>query len=392
MPFIFGRQNSLGRSGDANVTRTGPGRGEWGDRGDEGIIRDVDSLAEKVLSWYRRSRRSLPWREDPAPYKTWVSELMLQQTRVETVIPYFQRFVERFPEVRSLAAASEEEVLSLWSGLGYYRRAKALHRAARIIVEERDGRLPDDLPGWLSLPGVGRYTAGAIVSIGLGKRAPILDGNVQRVLARLHGLRGDPRKGETHRRLWQLAEDILPDASISEFNQGLMELGALLCLPRKPSCLLCPLREDCVALREGVVEELPELSPQPEARSVLMGAAVVQKGRKILLYRRTRTELMKDLWELPLVECGEGDEPREALVREAKETYGIHIEPGEEVARVRHSIMNRRITLRAFSSTLVGRASEATEKERRWVAREEIESLPLSSMVKKVLDRVDGGS
>jgi A/G-specific adenine glycosylase len=352
----------------------------------------VKSLAEKLLGWYRRSRRRLPWREDPAPYKTWVSELMLQQTRVETVIPYFLRFLERFPDVRVLAAASEQEVLSQWSGLGYYRRAKALHRAARIIVEERGGRLPDDVSGWLALPGIGRYTAGAIVSIGLGKRAPILDGNVQRVLARLYGLKGDPRKGETHRRLWQLAEEILPEECVSEFNQGLMELGALVCLPRNPTCLLCPLREDCFALREGTVGELPELSPKPEVRSVLMGAAVVEKDRKILLYRRTRTELMKDLWELPLAECREGEDARAALARETASTYGINIEPGDEVACVRHSIMNRRITLQAFSSELVGRASEGKETEHRWVDRDERASLPLSSMVRKVLDRVDGGS
>ncbi len=345
------------------------------------------SVAAKLLRWYRRSRRLLPWRVAPDPYRIWVSELMLQQTRVETVVPYFLRFTERFPDLASLAAASEGEVLALWSGLGYYSRARALHRAARILMLERDGKFPEDVEGWMELPGVGRYTAGAIVSIALGKPAPILDGNVARVLVRLFGLRGDPRGATLNRELWNLAASILPRRSISDFNQALMELGALVCTPRAPRCLRCPLREECVANRQGLQLRLPELATRPKSMAVVMAAAIVEKRDRILLYRRTRSALLKDLWELPLGECRIGEGPREALAREARGTYGIALEVGEEVARVKHSIMNRRITLHAFEAELAASPEPALEGEYRWVDRQGVSELAMSSMVRKVLDK-----
>ena len=316
---------------------------------------------------------------------------MLQQTRVETVIPYFLRFTERFPDLARLAEAAEGEVLALWSGLGYYSRARALHRAARILVHERNGSFPEDVEGWMALPGVGRYTAGAIVSIALGKPAPILDGNVVRVLARLFGLRGDPRSGPVNRELWKLAERILPRRSISDFNQALMELGALVCTPRAPRCLFCPLREECVANREGLQESLPELPARPKTTPVVMAAAIVEKRKKILLYRRTRMALLKDLWELPLGECRNGEDPREAVAREARATYGIALEVGEEVAQVKHSIMNRRITLHAFEAELATSPAGSTaplEVEYRWVSRDKVSELAMSSMVRKVLEKI----
>ncbi len=313
---------------------------------------------------------------------------MLQQTRVETVIPYFARFTERFPDLASLAAATEAEVLALWSGLGYYSRARALVRAARILMEEGRGRFPEDVAGWMALPGVGRYTAGAIVSIAFGKPVPILDGNVARVLTRLHGLRGDPRSGALKGRLWKLAESILPRRSTPDFNQALMELGALVCTPRSPRCSICPLRSNCVANQRGLQDRLPELPARPKATRVVMAAAVVQKRKKILLYRRTRTELLRDLWELPLGECRKGEEPREALAREARVSYGISLEVGAEVARVKHSIMNRRITLHAFGAELATRPRAAIEREYRWVGREGISELAVSSMVRKVLEQI----
>jgi A/G-specific adenine glycosylase len=347
--------------------------------------------AEKLLAWYRRARRRLPWRaigEPTDPYRVWVSELMLQQTRVEIVIPYFLRFTERFPDLESLAAASEAEVLAHWSGLGYYSRARALHRAARLLIRERGGRLPEDVEGFLELPGIGRYTAGAIVSIGYGKPAPIVDGNVARVLTRLYGLRGDPRSGSLNRRLWQIAEEILPRRSVSDFNQALMELGALVCTPRSPKCLVCPLREHCVANREGLQDRLPEIAARPRATRVVMAAAVVERRRKVLLYRRTRTGLLKGLWEIPMGECRRGERPRDAVAREAKETYGIALDVGNELARVKHSIMNRRITLHAFEAELGGDRAERIERHFRWVDRSHIFKLPVSSMVRKVIERL----
>ncbi len=348
--------------------------------------------SSKLVPWYRRSRRLLPWRTTGPttsdPYRVWVSELMLQQTRVEVVVPYFLRFTERFPHLESLAEASEAEVLALWSGLGYYSRGRALHRAARILVRERSGRFPEDVEGWMALPGVGRYTAGAIVSIAFGKPAPIVDGNVARVLTRLYGLHGDPRSGALQRKLWKLAEEILPRRSVSDFNQALMELGALLCTPRAPKCLLCPLREECVAHREGIEERLPEISARPKPTAVVMAAAVVEIRKRLLLYRRTRRGALRDLWELPLGECLNGEGPREAIAREGRATYGLSLELGEEVARVKHSIMNRRITLHAFEAGIKHKSASGSESEYRWVGREAIGKLAISSLVRKVIEKV----
>jgi A/G-specific adenine glycosylase len=350
----------------------------------------VESIARSLLPWYRRSRRKLPWRKTPPDaYRVWVSELMLQQTRVEAVIPYFERFVERFPDVRSLAAAPLDDVLACWSGLGYYRRARSLHRAAGIVVEDLGGKFPEDVEGWLALPGVGRYTAGAVVSIAFGKRAPIVDGNVLRVLSRVFGVRGDPRASATRAELWRIAEEILPRRSVADFNQALMELGALLCSPRAPRCLVCPLRSGCVAHREGMEERIPEPPRRAAPVPVLMAAAVVERGRKVLLYRRDDAGRMRGLWELPMGTCRGGEAPRDAVAREARERYGVELEPGEELGRVKHSILNERITVHVFSSKLE-RFLASRLRPRRWVDREEISRLPLSSMIRKILDAGSG--
>jgi len=312
--------------------------------------------------------------------------LMLQQTQVKTVLPYFARFMARFPNVEALASATEQEVLSLWSGLGYYRRAKALHLAAKRIAEERAGRFPETLEEWLALPGVGRYTAGAILSIAYGKRYPILDGNVARVLSRLFVVRGDPRSAPSRRILWQKAEEVLPQRSrsVSDFNQGLMELGAMVCTPRAPKCLVCPVRVDCQACRHGLQERLPELAPRRASTQQVLAAAIVRSRGKVLLYQRQEEELMRGLWELPGGKCREDEEPRAAVVREAKERYGLRLEAGDQVARIRHSIMNRRITLHAFEARLLGRLTR-DDRTRVWLEPEKLPNLPISSMTLKVL-------
>jgi A/G-specific adenine glycosylase len=309
---------------------------------------------------------------------------MLQQTQVKTVLPYFERFMDRFPNVEGLAAATEQEVLSVWSGLGYYRRAKALHRAAKMISEEGDGRFPETLEEWLALPGVGRYTAGAILSIAYGKRYPILDGNVARVLSRLFLIGGDPRSTPSRKILWQKAEDVLPQRSVSDFNQGLMELGAMVCTPRAPKCLVCPVRVECEAFRRGLQERLPELAPRKAPVQQVLAAAIVRSHGKVLLYQRHGVELMPGLWELPGGECGENEEPRAALVREARERYGLRLEAGNQIARVRHTIMNRKITLHAFEARLRGKLTR-DDKARVWLEPENLTELPVSSMTLKVL-------
>ncbi len=215
---------------------------------------DLHEAREALLTWYREHARALPWRDSRDPWRVWVSEVMLQQTRVETVIPYFKRFIERFPAARSLAEASESDVLALWSGLGYYRRARLLYAGAKAVVARHGGDIPADSVALRALPGVGDYTVGALGSIAFGLRAPLVDGNVERVLTRLHGLRGDPRAAPLKKSLWALAARYADHTSPGDVNQSLMELGATVCAPTSPRCLVCPVCSHCVAAREGTPE------------------------------------------------------------------------------------------------------------------------------------------
>ncbi|HJQ38609.1 MAG TPA: A/G-specific adenine glycosylase, partial [Thermoanaerobaculia bacterium] len=214
---------------------------------------DLPRLARRIESWFAKHQRPLPWRKRYAPYHVWVSEVMLQQTRMEVVLPYFARFVKRFPTLRALAEATEQDVMAAWSGLGYYRRARMLHAAARAA----NGVVPRTLDALMALPGVGRYTAGAIASIAYNERAPIVDGNVARVLCRIDKIESDPREKATLARLWQRAEEILPRKEVGDFNSAMMELGATVCTPRNPQCLICPVRAFCEAQAAGLQEQIP---------------------------------------------------------------------------------------------------------------------------------------
>ena len=269
------------------------------------------SFAVAVLAWHaRHGRHDLPWQRPGRagdPYRVWVSEIMLQQTRVSKVVPYFERFVARFPEVRSLADAPLDEVLHLWSGLGYYARARNLHRAAREIRDAHGGRFPERLDALLALPGVGRSTAGAVLSLALGQRHPILDGNVKRVLARCFGVPGWPGRGAVARRLWELAEALTPHREVGAYNQAMMDLGATLCRRRGPECHRCPLAGRCVGLAEG----RPEAYPGPRPARPLPGRAVRMllvrdPGGRVLLQRRPPAGLWGGLWGLPELGLGEG--------------------------------------------------------------------------------------
>jgi A/G-specific adenine glycosylase len=226
------------------------------------------ALSGALVRWVRRDHRDLPWRLGRDPYAIWVSEIMLQQTRVEVVVPYYERFLERFPDVEALAAAPLDDVLRAWAGLGYYRRARQLHAAAAIVARDHHGRLPADEAALRALPGIGRYTAGAIRSIAFGEPAPIVDGNVARVLSRLFALPGGPGDSVWERRLWTLAGQLVPATDPSAFNQGLMELGATVCTPRSPRCAACPLARHCRALAEGRPEAYPPPRPRPKLVSV----------------------------------------------------------------------------------------------------------------------------
>jgi A/G-specific adenine glycosylase len=259
----------------------------------------ADAFATRLLAWWDRAgRKDLPWQTDRSPYRVWVSEVMLQQTQVATVLPYYARFMARFPDIAALAAAPLDEVLHLWTGLGYYARARNLQRAAVMIVAEHGGEFPRDYAAVAALPGIGRSTAGAILALALGERHPILDGNAERVLARVHAVAGHPKQPATARKLWDYAERHLPDARIADYTQALMDLGATVCM-RRPDCARCPLSRRCIARREDRVSELP--APRPKKALPLRRATwlVLRRNDEVLLERRPSPGIWGGLWCFP---------------------------------------------------------------------------------------------
>jgi A/G-specific adenine glycosylase len=306
---------------------------------------DARAVRRSLLRWYRAHRRDLPWRRTRDPYAIWVSEIMLQQTQVATVIPYYERFMRRFPDAAALARASEEEVLGLWSGLGYYRRARALREGAVAVLERHGGRLPGDCGELQALPGIGRYTAGAIASICFGIPAPILDGNVRRVLSRLHAL--DAAAGSGDARLWKLAESLADGPDPGDLNQALMEIGALVCTPRNPECDACPLGERCRARALGSPESFPPVKPRRAVERVRVAVAVVERGGRVLLERPSDGSPFRGTWDLPAIELADGDAAERRLRDALRRRHGLEVDVGAEGATATHGILHRRLRLDA---------------------------------------------
>ena len=327
------------------------------------------ALAGALVRWFRASHRDLPWRRTRDPYAIWVSEIMLQQTRVEAVIPYYDRFVARFPTVHALADAPLDDVLHAWSGLGYYRRARQLHAAAALVVREHAGELPSEEERLRALPGIGRYTAGAIRSIAFGHAAQIVDGNVARVLSRLFALKGGPGEATWEKRLWTLAGQLVPAADPSAFNQGLMELGATVCLPRAPRCEACPLAKFCRAHALGREEAFPPPKPRAKVERVEQTAVVRVRARDgaILMRHRGADEHNAGMWEIALRDPKPGD--ADAIV-----------------ATIRHSILSS-----AFRIGVVERraGTGAAPRGFRWVRPEERARLALTTITKKILKALE---
>ncbi len=317
-----------------------------------------------LLDWFHDNQRSLPWRQERDAYRIWVSEIMLQQTRVAVVLPYFERFLAAFPRIEDLAAADLEKVLSLWSGLGYYSRARNLHRAAKLICRQHGGEFPSDPASALALPGVGRYTAGAVLSIAYGRRLPVLDGNIRRILIRYLAIRRRP-DGAVERALWKLLEQLVGDGSlqadesardrdrpcrVGDFNQALMELGALVCTPRAPRCHQCPLANGCRSRREGLQEVLPrkKLSRSPE--ELHFAVAVVRRDQAYLLRRNTTEPFLRGFWDFPRVSGRPGHNSAERFQQE----HGLLLEVGRAVPLVRHQITFRRLHFHPLLCDLKG--------------------------------------
>lgn len=351
-------------------------------------------LRRTLLAWFRKNQRPLPFRGSPDAWRVWVSEVMLQQTRVEAMLPRYRDFVARFPNPETLADASGDEVLGAWAGLGYYGRARALHRAARQLATERR-EIPRDAASLRRLPGVGDYTAAAIASIAFGEPVAAVDGNVRRVLSRLFMVEGFVGRAPFEKRIRELADRLLEADSgrnPGDWNQALMELGATVCTPAAPRCGNCPVREFCWARVAGRQTELPERPRRPPAVSVRLAVAVVRDSQgRVLLFRRQQ-QPMRDLYELPGGECHGTESPEVALVRETTARYGVRLRPGRPLTGFRHTIMNRRIAVVPYEAELEEPSPADTPPGGRFVHMRDLDRIPSGSMLLKALRGIDAGS
>lgn len=344
------------------------------------------SVRQDLLEWYGKQRRSLPWRATRDPYCIWVSEVMLQQTQVATVIGFYERWLRRFPDVATLAGADTEDVLRAWEGLGYYSRARNLQRAARDVVAHHGGNLPDSVAALLSLPGIGRYSAGAIASIAFGADEPAIDGNIVRVLTRLFALGGDPKRAPLAAQLWKLARALLPTGRAGDFNQALMELGATICTPKGPRCASCPIQRHCAALRADRVLDYPESAPRPVATLERRAVAWVKKGLRVLAVRAPADAARwAGMWQFPDVELSAARAPHTALAKGLEKSTGISVLVGERLLELRHQVTRFRIELEVFGCTASGgRARAIAYDEVRWTPVDELATLPMPAAHRKI--------
>jgi len=310
-------------------------------------------IARALLDWFAENAQDLPWRRTKDPYAIWVSELMLQQTQVRTVVPYYERFLSRFPTVAHLARARVDTVIKLWEGLGYYSRARNLHAGAQQIVTRFGGHLPATREELLILPGIGRYTAGAIASIAFGQREPLVDGNVTRVLCRIFRIQGNPKEGTIQKRIWALAETLVPDGQAGPFNQALMELGREVCRPRKPDCENCPLHRLCEARQHGEQNSLPVRTGKRPLPFYTVAVGVIYRSGRILIDKRRSEGLLGGLWEFPGGKKQRGESLEAALRREVREELAITVQVGRLLTTVDHAYSHFRVRIHAFECTYV---------------------------------------
>ena len=338
-------------------------------------------IQKKLLQWFRKNARDLPWRETRDPYAIWVSEVMLQQTQVPTVIPYYQRFLKSFPTIRHLARADFSKVLKIWEGLGYYSRARNLHRASKILLKKFGGNIPDTRDDLLKLPGLGRYTVGAILSIAYNKEAPILDGNVKRVLSRLFAISGDPKK--TEGLLWQISESLIPQGRANAFNQALMDLGSIICTAKAPQCPRCPLIKECQGKAFGNPESYPSRTVKKRIPHIEALSAVIRRNGKILVRQRPTEGLLGGLWEFPNWKMKEKRRSRLRLRlrNDIKKEMGMNVDVKESMGTFQQTFSHFKLTLHVFDC-------EATDGrgKGKWIPLKDLSRLPMSRLHRRIAE------
>lgn len=342
---------------------------------------DKETFSRSLLEWYSRSHRQMPWRGHPDPYAVWISEAMLQQTRVETVIPYFQRWMAMFPSINTLAAASEQDVLNAWEGLGYYSRARNLRKAAIEICDKYAGLLPKTVKELVTLPGIGEYTAAAIASIAFSLNEAVLDGNVKRVLARVFNLETPANSAAGEKVFWQLARELVPAGSAGDYNEAVMDLGAMVCTPRTPNCAECPLNEFCEAKRLGIQAQRPVMLDKPSIPHFLVCAAIIQRENQLLIARRPSKGLLGGMWEFPGGKVESGETHQQSLQREISEELDCKITVGEILGVYKHAYTHFRVTLHAYRCVIISGEPKALDaSEIRWVTPTELKGFPMGKI------------
>ena len=346
---------------------------------------DPIAIRRKLLEWYKRNARALPWRGESDPYRVWVSEVMLQQTQVETVIPYYQRWLEEFPTLADLASADEQEVLRAWEGLGYYSRARNLLKSAKIICEEFEGELPRDSSQLRKLPGIGDYIAGAIASIALGQRQPALDGNGKRVLARLYAYDKPVNLEKNASDLKRILADLLPEHQAGDFNQALMDLGSRVCLPRRPKCGDCPLQSECTANGQGLQLEIPVKTSKRPVPHYQVVAALIRDRDCVLIDKRRSNALLGGMWEFPGSKVEQGETLEEAIIREIREELGLEISAGDIFGRYEHAYTHFSVTVHAILCDIIQGEPKAIEADEiAWVTLAKLSEYPMGKVDRQI--------
>ncbi|MDZ7658494.1 A/G-specific adenine glycosylase [Fodinibius sp.] len=351
---------------------------------------DTGTFQSRILDWYDLNKREMPWRDCDNPYKIWVSEIMLQQTRVDQATPYFNRFMEHFPTVYDLAKADQQEVLKVWEGLGYYSRARHLHAAAKLVVDEFDGNVPETWDEITKLKGVGPYTAAAVLSIAFQKKHAVVDGNVIRVLSRYLGIEDDVRSSSTKNAIQDAADELISDERPGDYNQALMELGATICTPSNPDCEECPIQANCVAYKTAKTEEIPYKSSAKKRPHHHIGVGIVtNKDGEVLIALRPDDAMLGGMWEFPGGKQEEGEDMEDTVSRELKEELDIDISISKPFMKLNHAYSHFKITLHAYLCTLVdGIPKPKSSQEIRWIAINELEDYPFPKANRKLTEKL----